>query len=108
MDQTELNLGPRAKTPRRGQIDEQEYALIRNKEGGKAGFVHGTYEEVEYYCENNDLWVDRYLDHVDPMTVQRRFKYVGSGHDPCAVARPIYQYDDKGNFIGYTEFKEKW
>ena len=48
----------RKKTPR-GQIDIQEYALIRNKEGGKAGYVHGTYEEVEIYCEEKGLWVDR-------------------------------------------------
>ena len=96
------------KKPQRGQIDIQEYALIRNREGGKAGYIHGTYEEVEFYCDANDLWVDRYLDHVDPMTVQAHFKYVGSGHNPCDVARPIYQRDENGKFIGYTEFKEKW
>ena len=94
----------------RGQIDQQEYALIRNMEGGKVGYVHGTYEEVERYCENKNYWVDRYLDHVDPMTVQKHFKYVGSGQNPCSVATPFWseKIDPvKGTRVP-REFKEKW
>ena len=105
MKQQDLNLGIKI---RRGQIDEQEYARVLNSFGVFQEYVHGTYEEVEAYVEKNNLWVDRYLDHVDPMTVQSGFKYVGSGHNPASVARPIYQRDEDGKFIGYTEFKEKW
>ena len=106
MKQQELNF--EKDRPPRGQIDSQEYALIRDKEGAKAGYVHGTYEEVEFYCDANDLWVDRYLDHVTPMTVQSKFEYVGSGANPCEVAKPIYQRNEKGEFTGYTVFKEKF
>ena len=47
MRQQELNF--EKERPPRGQIDRQEYALIRDKDGGKADYVHGTYEEVEFY-----------------------------------------------------------
>ena len=96
--------------PTRGQIDRQEYALIRDAEGGKVGYVHGTYEEVEFYCVANDLWVDRYLDHVTPMTVQKHFKYVGSGQNPCATAVPFYneKADPKTGIRGHRIFKEKF
>ena len=104
--QLELDL-PKQDIPR-GQIDQQEYARVINSVGVFVDYVHWTYEEVENYCDANNYWVDRYLDHVDPMTVQRHFKYIGSGHNPCSVARPVYKYDENGKFIGYTEFKEKW
>ena len=94
--------------PPRGQIDQQEFAIVLNADSSEKDWVHGTYEEVEFYCDANDLWVDRYLDHVTPMTVQSKFKYVGSGQNPCDVARPIYKRNEAGDFIGYTEFKEKW
>ncbi len=96
--------------PARGQIDRQEYALIRDKEGGKVGFVHGTYREVEFYCDANDLWVDRYMDHIDPMIVQKHFKYVGSGQNPCAVAIPFYneKVDPNTRIRGHRTFKEKF
>ena len=42
------------------------------------------------------------------MVVQSKFKYIGSGQNPCAVAKPIYQRNEKGEFIGYTVFKEKF
>tara|TARA_B100000073_G_C23683999_1_gene553730 strand:+ start:1034 stop:1351 length:318 start_codon:yes stop_codon:yes gene_type:complete len=94
--------------PARGGIDQQELALVRNEVGEKVGYVHGTYEEVEYWCEENGYWVDRYLDNIAPNVVQSGFKYVGSGANPFAVARPIYKKDDDNNFIGYTSFKEKF
>ena len=31
--------------------------------------VYGTYEEIEEWCEKNDMWVDKYLDHVNPSTI---------------------------------------
>ena len=104
MKQQEL---PFPKIPR-GQIDQQEYARVLDKEGNFKEYVNGTYDEVEDYCQNKGYWVDRYLDHVDPMVVQAHFQYVGSGHNSTDVARPIYQRDKDGKFIGYTEFKEKW
>ena len=110
MKQGELNLGPRSKKPMRGQIDRQEYAIIKDRKGKRITPVHGTYEEIEYYCENNGFWVDRYLDHVDPMTVQAHFRYVGSGHNPCDVATPFWseKIDPvKGTRVP-REFKEKW
>ena len=106
MKQQELELGNTR--PPRGQIDQQEYALVLDKEGNKAGYVHGTYEEVEFYCDEKEYWVDRYLGHVDPMVVQSKFTYVGSGANPCEVAKPIYQRNEAGEFIGYTVFKEKF
>ena len=94
--------------PPRGQIDRQEYARVLDGAGDFKEYVHGTYEEVEFYCDANDVWVDKYLNHVDPMVVQSKFKYIGSGQNPCAVAKPIYQRNEKGEFIGYTVFKEKF
>jgi hypothetical protein len=106
--QQELNF--EKERPARGQIDQQEYALIRDKDGGKADYVHGTYEEVEFYCDAEGLWVDRYLDHVTPMTVQKHFKYVGSGQNPCATAVPFYneKADPKTGIRGHRIFKEKF
>ena len=107
MNQLILDLG-QGKKPVRGQIDQQEYARILGIDGKFKEYVHGTYEEVEYYCGLNDCWVERYLNHVDPMVVQSKFKYIGSGANPCEVAKPIYQRNEKGEFIGYTVFKEKF
>ena len=104
MKQQEL---PFPKIPR-GQIDKQEYARVLDKEGNFKEYVNGTYDEVEDYCQRKGYWVDRYLDHVDPMVVQAHFKYVGSGHNSTDVARPINQRHKDGKNIGYTEFKEKW
>ncbi len=94
--------------PVRGGIDQQELALVRNMSGEKVAYVHGTYEEVEYWCDENDYWVDRYLDHVAPNVVQSRFKYIGSGVNPFDIAKPIYKKDGQNNFLGYTDFKEKF
>ena len=96
--------------PPRGSIDQQEYASILDKEGSDMGYVHGTYKEVEFWCEEKEYWVDRYMGHVDPMTVQKHFKYVGSGANPCSAARPFYtmKVDPKTGTRGVLVHKEKW
>ena len=43
----------------RGQIDQQEYARVLNSVGVFVDYVHGTYEEVENYCDINNYWLDR-------------------------------------------------
>jgi len=50
------------------------------------------------------------LNHVDPMTVQRHFKYVGSGHNPCSVATPFWseKIDPIKGVRVPREFKEKF
>jgi hypothetical protein len=72
-------------------------------------YVLGTYEEIEKYAEENETCVDRYLDHVNPSCVTSKFKYVGNGVNPYAVAKAYYLKDEEGKFaIGITEFKEKF
>ena len=54
--------------------DGSEYKMGR--------LVYGTYEEIETWCEKNDMWVDRYMDHVNPSTVYNTGEWVGNGlHD---------------------------
>jgi hypothetical protein len=108
MKQQELIL--EKERPPRGSIDQQEYALIKDKEGKQVDYVNGTYEEVEFYCDAEGLWVDRYLDHVDPMTVQKHFKYVGSGVNPTDAAKPFYNEnpDPETGIRGHRIFKEKF
>ena len=62
--------------------DGSEYKMGR--------LVYGTYEEIETWCEKNDMWVDRYMDHVNPSTVYNTGEWVGNGlHDPYAVSVPF-------------------
>jgi len=68
-------------------ISKIEYAVVFNGEGHFQEYCHGTYEEVEFYCEQRGWYVDRYLDNVAPSTVQKGFRYVGKGVDPCATNR---------------------
>ena len=44
------------------------------------------------------------------MTVQKHFKYVGSGQNPCATAVPFYneKADPKTGIRGHRIFKEKF
>ena len=52
-------------------ITHQEIARVLHADGSeyKMGtLVYGTYEEIEDWCEKNDMWVDKYLDHVNPST----------------------------------------
>ena len=51
--------------------------------------VYGTYEEIEEWCEENDMFVDKYLDHVNPSTVYNIGEWVGTGiSDPFSVSVP--------------------
>jgi len=74
----QLNLLDSLKPPR-GGIDKQEFAEILDEEGKFKQYAHGTYEEIEYYCEQNNCWVGRYLDYVAPSSVRQGFDYVGTG-----------------------------
>ena len=52
--------------------------------------VYGTYEEIEDWCEKNDMWVDKYLDHVNPSTIYNTAEWVGTGiSDPFSVSVPF-------------------
>lgn len=73
--------------------DGSEYKMGR--------LVYGTYEEIEAWCEEKNMWVDRYMDHVNPSTIYNTGEWVGKGmSDPFAVSVP-FDYREgrtKGNF----------
>jgi len=75
-----------------GHIDQCEFAQVYNKEGNFQEYCHGTYEEIEAYCEQKEFWVNKYLDHVNPATVRAGFRYVGKGTNPYELQRG-YDYD---------------
>jgi hypothetical protein len=78
--------------PPRGGIDKQEFALILDAEGNFKQYAHGTYEEIEYYCEQNNCWVDKYLNYVAPHVVRQGFDYIGSGPGHYELQRG-FNYD---------------
>ena len=85
-------------------ITHQEIARVLHADGSeyKMGtVVYGTYEEIEEWCEKNDMWVDKYMDHVNPSTIYNTAEWVGTGlHNPFAVSVP-FDYRTartKGNF----------
>ncbi len=83
-----------------------ELAKLDNNE-----LVYGTYEEVEAYAKEKDTWVIRYMDHVNPSTVYKNFKWVGTGlHNPFAVSVPFNYREarSKGNFTASGVNKDKW
>lgn len=81
-----------------------ELAKLSNNE-----LVYGTWAEVEQYAEQNGTTVERYLNHVNPSTVQKAFKYIGKAMcDPYSIPRPIYERDEAGVYIGIKQFKEKF
>ena len=89
-----------------------ELAKLANGE-----LVLGQYEEVEKYADEQNTCVDKYFDYVNPSTVSSKFKYIGKGVNPYAVAKPIYinELDGKDKFgrqkykfVGYRNFKEKF
>ena len=62
-----------------------ELAKLNNGE-----LVYGTYEEVEAYADKQTTCVDLYLDHVNPSTVYKNFKYVGNEmSNPYKVSTPF-------------------
>ena len=74
-------------------ISHQEIAKVLHADGSsyKMGtLVYGTYEEIEEWCEKNDMWVDKYLDHVNPSTIYNTAEWVGTGiSDPFSVSVPF-------------------
>jgi len=70
-----------------GKISEMEFGILKDKCSKPVKYVYGTYEEVEAYAEKEELWVDQYLDHVNPSTVQKNFLYVGQGTAPYELQR---------------------
>ena len=73
-------------------------------------YAEGTEkEEIKEYCEQKETDVKHWLNYVAPSTVQSHFTYIGKRMcDPYSIARPIYQRDENGEYVGLTEFKEKW
>jgi hypothetical protein len=83
-------------------IDRMEYAKVHDEEGRFKEYVYGEYDEIEAYCKKRNSYVDRYLNHVDPMTVQKGFRYVGRRSvPPCDAAVP-FEYN------GVARDKQKW
>ncbi len=86
-------------------ISHQEIARVLHADGSsyKMGtLVYGTYEEVEAWCEKNNMWVDRYLDHVNPSTLYNTGEWVGTGlSDPFAVSVP-FNYDESSPKSDYN------
>ena len=83
-------------------IDRMEYAKVHDENGYFKEYVYGEYDEIELYCKNNKSFVDKYFDHVDPMTVQKGFRYVGRRDvPPCDAANP-FEYN------GTPRDKQKW
>jgi hypothetical protein len=83
-----------------------ELAKLDNNE-----LVYGTYEEVEAYAEEKDTWVIKYMDHVNPSTVYKNFKYVGNSmHDPFGVSVPFDYRESraKGTFNTAGVNLDKW
>jgi len=73
--------------------------------------IYGTYEECEEYADKENTCVERYLDHVNPSTVYKNFKWVGTGlHNPFAVSVPFNYREarSKGNFTASGVNKDKW
>ena len=48
-----------------------ELAKLQNGE-----LIYGSYEECEAYADKQNTCVDAYLDHVNPSTVYKNFKYI--------------------------------
>ena len=95
-------------------IIHQEIARVLHANGDdyKMGtLVYGTYEEIEAWCEKNDMWVDRYLDHVNPSTIYNIGEWVGTGiRNPYSVSVP-YDYRENramGTFNTRGVNLEKW
>ena len=73
--------------------------------------IYGTYEECEAYAEEQNSCVDRYLDHVNPSTVYKNFKYVGNNiSNPYSVGVPFdyRKQRTKGTFNNAGVNQDKW
>lgn len=83
-----------------------ELAKLQNGE-----LIYGSYEECEAYADKQNTCVDVYLDHVNPSTVYKNFKYVGNNiSNPYAVSVPFdYRtHRTKGTFDTAGRNKDKW
>ena len=83
-----------------------ELAKLDNNE-----LVYGTYEEVEAYAEKKDTWVITYMDHVNPSTVYKNFKYVGNDmSSPYSVSVPFDYRKQRsdGTFNDAGVNQDKW
>ena len=95
-------------------ISHQEIAKVLHayhSEYKMGTLVYDTYEEIEAWCEKNNMFVDRYLDHVNTSTVYNTAEWVGTGlADPLAVTVP-FDYENtraKGTFNTRGVNLEKW
>ena len=95
-------------------ISHQEIAKVLHADHSeyKMGTLgYGTFEEIEAWCEKNNMFVDRYLDHVNTSTVYNTAEWVGTGlADPLAVTVP-FDYENtraKGTFNTRGVNLEKW
>jgi len=73
--------------------------------------VYGLYEEIEAWCEKNDMFVERYLDHVNPSTIYNHGEWVGKGmSDPFSVSVPFDYREARamGTFNTRGVNLEKW
>ena len=95
-------------------ISHQEIARVLHADGSdyKMGtLVYGTYEEIEDWCEKNDMWVEVYLDHVNPSTIYNTAEWVGTGlSDPLSVSVPFDYRNARamGTFNTRGVNLEKW
>lgn len=56
--------------------NKREFAIV-NDSTGFSGYVYGTKIEIEDYCVDYGLIVDKYLKGVDPDAFEKGFRYVG-------------------------------
>ena len=88
------------------------FAKVQDKFGEHHYLSANNEDEIDKYCDGgvlgDDMAVCDYSYNISPFMAAHHFKWVGSGHDPYRIARPIYEYNEKGEYIGLREFKEKW
>ena len=84
-------------------IDRTEIAKLGNGE-----YVYAEENEIKAYCKRRDTWVDFYYNHVSPAICRANFEFVGEGSDPYVAARNILEKDEKGRFVKYKVYTEKW
>ena len=65
------------KKGRTGIGGRRQYFAVVNDSAGFREYVYGTYVEIEDYCNDYGLIVDKYLKGVDPDAFQKGFRYVG-------------------------------
>ena len=63
-------------------IDDIQLVKLSNGE-----YISGSDIEIDNYCREQILYVERWLNHVNPSSVQKGFKYVGSGRNPYELKR---------------------